>query len=437
MQAATEEKVETIVEPASTGIAEYDPIAAEAQKLRDKYAGRVWTFESKADETECRQFIRMCVTGRTETERVRKGLKSGHLEQGRKIDSIAKNVTAVWEELESPARAALEAFEARKEAEKQRKLAAEKERVDAIKLRLAKLNDYTRQALRITKSTDIDALITQVEQFEIGESFAEFAGEAVALKTNVLSHLADRLTSLKEDERRKAELAKQAEDLRLQREDQTKLDQRRATIQTLAGASTIAAIDEAMEQLDEIVITDLSPESQGALTRAIDIAIRALCDRRAQLESDTKRFDQVFDAVKTEMASSQSTVPVVETKQAAPEPQSIQAATPEPEEERPGVFDEFFEGIPAENGQASLSQPIFGSVASGEIVTFADEDEPIIPSALWMIWAVPKPGVEGSFIGSADRPGESLLVFLTEQAAAAAAEELYSHGVDCRSVRVK
>jgi hypothetical protein len=115
-----------------TSIAEYSETAAALALLRKNYQGVVYDVTVPKEMKVAKEARAELRTLRTSLEKKRVEIKAPALERCRLIDSEAKRITAELVALEEPIDVQIKAEEARAEAEKLAKLAAEQERQDRI-----------------------------------------------------------------------------------------------------------------------------------------------------------------------------------------------------------------------------------------------------------------------------------------------------------------
>lgn len=222
-------------EPA-TKIAEYNETAAQLAALRQRMEAVVYDVTTakgldaaKKDRAELR-------TLRTGLEAKRKAIKEPALEHCRLIDAEAKRITGEISALEDPIDAQIKAEEARREAEKQAKVEAERKRVAAIH---AKIDGFRRAVSDATGKTSVQIaeIRNTLAATRFDEAwpaqFEEFADEAKAARDSAVIGLADlqdrvarqeaEAAQIEADRRELAEL-KRREEEQAQREAQARAE---------------------------------------------------------------------------------------------------------------------------------------------------------------------------------------------------------------------
>lgn len=197
------------IEPAKYVALVFEPFAkrlADAKTLAEAATFDVTTTAGMAVAVKHRATFRDI---RVASEKARKERKAPILEIGKLLDSRQKEIEAEIEPYESRFDDAIKAEEARKEAEKQAKAAAEKARVVDIRKRIAEIQAIP--AMLVGKQSEtIAAAIESLETVAVTlDDFSEFSGEAEMVKIAAVAKLGEMLT---------AQLAAEAEAKRLQQE---------------------------------------------------------------------------------------------------------------------------------------------------------------------------------------------------------------------------
>ena len=220
----------TDIELVSQALAEFSAVDAGLQALRERYTGIVYavaTAEGLAEAKAARLALR---APRYEVERIRKSAKAPLLALGKKLDADAARITAEIGKLEGPIDQQIKVEEARKEAERQAKIAAEEKRVRDIQERIAELLGC--QTLTpASGSTLIAEHIADLEGLPVDETFEEFRPQAADAKTAGLARLSTLHT---------AALAHEAEQARIKAEraelERLRAAQEEATASTVSGS---------------------------------------------------------------------------------------------------------------------------------------------------------------------------------------------------------
>ncbi|HYE70634.1 MAG TPA: hypothetical protein VD932_03830 [Aquabacterium sp.] len=203
----------------NTAVAEFDRVAAGIGQLESKYKGVVFdvsTPKGMKEACEARAAIR---EPRYEVERVRKAVKAPLLKLSKEIDGRAAEITEKLLEIEEPVDQQIKAEEARKEAEKQARIAAEVKRVADIQERIAELRGN--QLLTPADGSKLIAEhIADLERIAVDESFAEFRDLAAATKAATLERLNKLLTAAQAHEAEQERIRLEREELARQRQAQ-------------------------------------------------------------------------------------------------------------------------------------------------------------------------------------------------------------------------
>ena len=277
---------EAIIEPPTTAIAEYSPVAAGLADLRARHEGVVYDLTTTAGDKAARAARRELVTLRTNLEETRKALKTPILKQGKLIDSEAARIEAEILKLEQPLDALIKADEARREEIRQAKAEAERQRVAALQRRVSALAAFPVRAMG-EPSASVQALIEELEAVDVADgSWAEMAGEAATAKDAALERLraahaaavaaeaeAARLAAERAElERREAELRRQQEEAdRVRREQEAAAEAARQAEEARQRAER-EAHEAAMRAERE------AQEREAARQRVVDDWIRKVRD---------------------------------------------------------------------------------------------------------------------------------------------------------------
>ena len=164
------------------------------------------------------QAIAMCRDSRVAVEKQRKDLKAGALEYGRKVDAVAKELTAVIEEIEEPLKAQKAVIDAELERKKREREEAEQAKVEA-ELRAAREEEERKAAeARAVEEARV------AEERRAAEEAARVERERMAAERAEL-------------ERQRAEMAAARAELEAaQRAEREKLDAQRRELERLRMA---------------------------------------------------------------------------------------------------------------------------------------------------------------------------------------------------------
>jgi len=172
----------------TTGIAEYNQTEAALADLSSRYGGVIFEVSTTKGIDEAKK-ARAEVRGyRTSLETMRKDIKAPALERCRMIDAEAKRITEELLALETPIDDQIKKEEARKEAERQKKIEAERLRVAGIRASIASISEKPLLSIGLA-SVDIESLVESVESIEIDAQFGEFHGEAMIARNEAVAKL--------------------------------------------------------------------------------------------------------------------------------------------------------------------------------------------------------------------------------------------------------
>jgi hypothetical protein len=237
---------------------------------------------------------------RVASEKARKERKAPILEIGKLLDSRQKEIEAEIEPFESRFDNAIKAEEARKEAEKQAKLAVEKARVDAIRAKIEQIKDCIVFAMG-KSATEIQGAINELSAHEITlEEFMEFAGEAEAAKDASLAKLGEALTAQQAHEAEQARIAAERAELEklraeaAERERQVAAERAAQEAHDRAERERIAAEQRAAQEKAEAAMRKQQEEHEARMR-----AQQAEIDRQ-QAEIAAERQRQADEAARIE-----------------------------------------------------------------------------------------------------------------------------------------
>lgn len=207
-----------------TPLVVYDVTKAQIAELRTKFSGL--TFETTPKYEEGRKAIAMLRELRVKIENKRVELKAGALAYGRKVDSVAKELTAELEAIEEPLKLLKSAVDEEKErvkreaAEAERVALAEKIRAEeAVKAAAAKAErDAEESRLRAEREAEEKRLAAQraelaAQQAELAEQKRQ-QDEATRLEGLRIAAERQRIADEQTEAQRKLDEAKAAEDKR-------------------------------------------------------------------------------------------------------------------------------------------------------------------------------------------------------------------------------
>jgi colicin import membrane protein len=200
--------------PKSTSaIVEYTQTELGLADLRRRFADVHFDLTTTKGNDAARAARLELKTLRTSLEGRRKEVKAPLLERAALVDAEAKRITAEIVALEDPIDAQIKADEQRRAVEKAAKEQAERERIAAIRARIAAIAPPT-DGLATAASSVIAAALTALGAVEINpELFGEFIDEAEGVKMRAHNMLSSLLRVAEGREAEAAELARQREEM--------------------------------------------------------------------------------------------------------------------------------------------------------------------------------------------------------------------------------
>lgn len=245
---------------------------------------------------------------RIAVEKARKAAKAPVLELGKQIDTFAAGLESTLREGEDNYDKQIKAEEARKEAEKVAKAAAEAARVQAHQDRIATaIRSHAIDSVG-TSAANIADEINHLEQFAVDASFEEFQGQAQVAKDETLDKLREMHTAAVANEaeqaRIKAEQEAEAARIAAERAELDKLRAEAAERERLAASERAAAEKAQTEELARQ--REAQEEELRAAREAQERELAA--QRAAQAEADAiaaaerKRLDDEAAARLQEIA---------------------------------------------------------------------------------------------------------------------------------------
>lgn len=307
----------TAIVEVQTAVAEFDKVAAGLAELQKQYGGVLYDVKTSKGMDDAKTARAAVREPRYEIERVRKAAKAPILKLGKELDDRAKEITAQIAAIEDPIHEQIANEEARKEAEKQAKIAAEQQRVADLQQRVNEL----RGNLMLTPMSDPELIaghIADVSGIVVDDSFEDFkerATEAKAAGLARLQTLRDAAVARVSDEARLK--AERAELEQLRAEQTRRANDERARIVEEERQAKAARDAEAAKQAAELKAAREKQEAEAAAERkriadeeAVAKAIRdaetkKLADDRAVFERQqehAKRTREAEELKKAEQA---------------------------------------------------------------------------------------------------------------------------------------
>lgn len=211
------------------------------------------TCDTREGYEQVRLAIAECRTTRVQVEAKRKELKAGALEYGRRVDAVAKQLTGLVEEIETPLQEKKDAVDQAKARAKAEKEAAEKAALEAQIKAEREAEEKRLAAVAEAQRIEAEKLAAERRAFEEEQARARVEAEKAAAESRAKAEAAakaeaDRVAaerSALDAERRKLEEAREAEETRqrvareqeearlaaVRAEEEAKLDAARAEVE--------------------------------------------------------------------------------------------------------------------------------------------------------------------------------------------------------------
>lgn len=253
----------------TTAITEYSPIEAGLADLRQRYAGVAWDLRTVAGNDAARKARNELVSLRTSLEDKRKALKAPVLAQAKLIDDEAKRITGELLAIETPIDEQIKADEARREAERQAKIEAERRRVAAIRAELDAIAAKAAGAMRLRKSALATGVLDELLAVALdGEKLAEYAGEAEKILADAVTAVRSHVAALQEQEAEAAMIAAEREALeraKAEAAERERVERERLAEQERAAREQQERLDaEAKAERDRIAAAEAEVSRQRA-----------------------------------------------------------------------------------------------------------------------------------------------------------------------------
>lgn len=288
----------TAIVEVQSAVAEFDKVAAGLAELEKQYKGVVYDVKTGKGMDEAKSARAAIREPRYEIERVRKAAKAPILKLGKELDDRAKEITLKILAIETPIDEQIKNEEARKEAEKQAKIAAEQKRVADLQERVAYLNGNPMLSAASDPALIADH-ISDLEAIVIDGSFQEFEGRAVDAKIVGLARLRSlhdaAVARVAEEARIKAEreeLARlRAEQTKREAEERARIaeEERKARAEREAEAARQAAeLKAAREKQEAEAAAERKriAEEEAAALAAREAEAKKLAEQRAAFERE-------------------------------------------------------------------------------------------------------------------------------------------------------
>jgi colicin import membrane protein len=271
--------VSTELAAVSAAVAEFDRVAAGLAELEGKYKGVVYEVATTKGMNEAKEARRAIREPRIEVEKIRKSAKAPILALGKKLDTEAARITKALEELECPIDDQIKSEEARREEERQAKIAAELKRVADLQERIAELRGCPNLS-PTSGSILISDHIQDLEEIIVDSTFQEFEQQARDAKAAGLARLRDLHAAALAHEAEQERLRLEREELaRLRAEQARREDEERAR---LAEEERRRAEQRAKEEAEAAQRRAAEEEALRKAREALEAQARAERERIAE-----------------------------------------------------------------------------------------------------------------------------------------------------------
>lgn len=342
---------------AKTEIAKADIAITAAKALVDEIVkadiAKIDT-STKDGEEKIRALLRRCVKQRTGTKNAYETWNRPLLDAQKGLREVVKKVEEIVQPHENALGAIVERIDAEREAEKQRKIEAERARIEALRTKITGLSDATVAAVSMT-SAQVEAKVGELQELSITDaedSFGEFSEEAAALRGRVISTLLEMFRSKRaaeeeavrlDDERRR-----QQEEQRL-REIEAGLRVRITAIQSKAFSAMGKPAAQIKQVLDDLVLHEpLALEFESLYDEALQVwqtartSLETMHASQKQLEehqAEAARLQRQRELEERERAQAAERERLAAEEATKPAPQTI--VPPQTNDEREMVDEEF------------------------------------------------------------------------------------------------
>ncbi len=271
-----------------TAVAEFDRVAAGLADLQARYANVVFDVSTTAGLEEAKTARAIIREPRYAVERLRANAKAPILELGRSLDTRAKEITSKILRIETPIDSQIKAEEARKEAEKQAKIAAELKRVADLQARVVEL----RGCMTLTVASGARLIaehIVDLENIPVDSTFAEYVDQAVAAKEAGVARLRTLHIAAVEHEAEQERIRAEREELeRLRAAEEQRQATERQRISEENRKALAARETEEAERRRQRAVEDAERAERIAAENA-EIAARRAEIERQEREAQAKR----------------------------------------------------------------------------------------------------------------------------------------------------
>lgn len=354
-----EEAKATPIVVTNTAIARFDPVQKILDDLAKEIADTKFDINTTAGKKTARELRQKCISVRTGAKKLYEELNAPVLEVQRKWREKVKAIETAVTPLEDPLDKVIKASEAEREAEKQRKIQEEQDRIAALREKISAISKIPAAAVKMTIEQLQQQLLDLQSIVISDDTFGEFLDEAEVLRNETVTQVNDLLQSKQRDEAERARIAKESAELELQRRADALAAGLQAKIMAInstplqgmgKNAAELTAILAGLQAPDSLVFGEMLPLANAAYDSATTMLGNMIATARAaektaadqaerqrhldeqeaeaarQREADQQRLDQQRE----ELAEKQRQIDLANTPTPAPTPEPTAAPTPAP-----------------------------------------------------------------------------------------------------------
>lgn len=354
-----EEAKATPIVVTNTAIARFDPVQKILDDLAKEIADTKFDINTTAGEKTARELRQKCISVRTGAKKLYEELNAPVLEVQRKWREKVKAIETAVTPLEDPLDKVIKAREAEREAEKQRKIQEEQDRIAALREKISAISKIPAAAVKMTIEQLQQQLLDLQSIVISDDTFGEFLDEAEVLRNETVTQVNDLLQSKQRDEAERARVAKESAELELKRRADALAADLQAKIMAInstplhgmgKNSAELATILAGLQAPDALVFGEMLPLANAAYdsattmlgnmistAKAAEKTAADQAERQRQLdeqeaeaarqrEADQQRLDQQRE----ELAEKQRQIDLANTPTPAPTPEPTAAPTPAP-----------------------------------------------------------------------------------------------------------
>lgn len=281
-------------------LAPYSHLRATIDKAKAENAGLSFDYADRKGEKAARSHIAKLRTLKGDVERTRKKLKADALEYGRKVDGIAKELTADVEDMiDVHERPLLEA----EEKDRQRR-----ERIEARLLELQLPQEIA------ANSATCQAMLDRVKAIDLSTGWDEYAAQAKGTAEQTLATLHVQLERLLKSEAEAIELAR----LRQEAADRAEQDRKAAAEKAAKEAAEKAAKEQA-EREEQIRKQAEEKARKEAAAAALAEADRKEAEAQAAIRAEREKAEAERQRLEAEAAKARAEAERAKREQAEAE----------------------------------------------------------------------------------------------------------------------